>query len=156
MLIKTLACFSLIVVLTGCPQRSENPERSGAIEKQHHPPSAVAASDALKREWRLIAFADFEKHKLIEAKAQLDLRNFPQASVYLGCNNIGFIWHERGKSIFQAQSVIQTQMACAEARLEDTGVAFLSTANRYQIDGHRLIVFNGKNESMQFVASDWD
>ena len=47
-------------------------------------------------------------------------------------------------------------MACGDMKLEDDFLEILPKLDFYRIDGHKLTLYNSKNEKIVFVAQDWD
>jgi heat shock protein HslJ len=149
----------LALLLVSCQQAPKRVVPADPSAESKPAPLAlnkISNHELLKREWMLVEFPGFDRDVLMKAQAKIDLRNFPQASLYLGCNRMGFQWPQGDTKQIEANSIIATKMACEDMQLEMRGADFLPSITTYQIKGHELNLSNDKAEVMRFIASDWD
>jgi heat shock protein HslJ len=108
-----------------------------------------------KRVWMLIEFKNYSKEDLVKNEAKLDLTNDNRASAYMGCNNIGYSFSLADNQIIFSQGMA-TKMYCDKNTLEDDFLKSIDEKMVFKIDGHFLFLTNSKNETLKFVAQDWD
>ncbi len=107
----------------------------------------------LSRVWMLVEFEKFSKDFLISKKAYLDLT---KNNASMGCNSIGFNYKKKSVSEIEFSNLMRTEMACGAMQLEDNFLKTLPELNSFKINGHKLTLYNSKNEKMIFMAQDWD
>ena len=119
--------------------------------------SAPAADAAVKRVWMLTALDGFSKEQLTAAKAEMNWTRLPQAAAYMGCNRMMFQADVSAGGAVSFGPVAATRMYCADnMALENAFGRLLPEMTAYRVEGHHLILFNGKGGEMRFVAQDWD
>jgi heat shock protein HslJ len=110
----------------------------------------------LNRVWMLIEFKNFKKEELIKNQVQINLKDFKNPSVFVGCNQISLKTIVKNSTL-KFRNIIRTEMNCAgKMKLEDAFLKSLSVNFTFKIKGQTLILINSKKEKMVFVAQDWD
>lgn len=117
--------------------------------------------DSLHRQWMLVEFKNFSKDLMVKNKANLDLSATKspknQYNAFMGCNRMFMTAEFKDNGKVKFSDVGSTMMYCDQAMdLEDEFAKTLPTMTNYKIEGHNLILSDGKGNSMKFIASDWD
>ncbi len=146
--------FLIVFILTSlmnCKTKLEDSkiQNNSKIEEKN----SENINQNLSRVWMLVEFQKFSKDFLINKKASLNLVN---NNASMGCNSIGFNYKKKSASEIEFSNLIRTEMACGDMKLEDNFLKTLPELNSFKIDGHKLTLYNSKNEKMIFVAQDWD
>lgn len=122
-----------------------------------HSSPAVSNPNALKRTWYLTEMQGFTREQLTAIKAELDLRQLPKASAYMGCNRLMLNADAQNDGKIQFGSVAATRMYCEnEMHAEKQFSQTIPSFNQYHVEGHQLILRNPQGQTMRFVAQDWD
>jgi len=113
----------------------------------------------INKKWMLIEFGDFKKIDLIHHNAYIDLSKDPNRDQHfqakMGCNSILFS-ADFSKNTVKISQLSSTEMFCQDKMdLENAFLKEFPTMNHYKIEGHFLILSNGKQQ-MKLVAEDWD
>ncbi|MDO5356330.1 MAG: META domain-containing protein [Conchiformibius sp.] len=138
-------------VLCACAPLSGN-----GTDTQAAAPSAVNAA-AVKRVWMLTELDGFQKAQLVAAKAEMNWTRLPHANAYMGCNRMMFQADVSSDGRVKFGAVAATRMYCPDAiPLENAFGSLLPQMTRYRVEGHHLILEDGKGKTMRFVAQDWD
>lgn len=116
----------------------------------------VVEPTLLHREWMLVSYKNYSKGELIKKKASIQLTDNKQASVFMGCNQMGYSYELAGKNKIVFSQGISTLKACEDMQLENDINTSLPQVISYKIEDHRLSLYTKSNEILQFVAADWD
>lgn len=112
---------------------------------------------ALKRVWMLTSFKDFEKVKLMQYQAFIDLTTVEKGAAKMGCNAIFFTYNVKEDNKINFSNVGSTEMYCNEKmEVENAFVKEIASYKTYEVKGHKLIITNDKNEQIECIAQDWD
>ena len=135
--LKILGVFSLILLMNCQSQKTSNQQ--------------------IQRKWMLVSFKNYEKNYLVKAKAFLDLTNPEMANANMGCNGLSFQIKKKSEGKISFSQGISTMMACQNFMdLEQDFSKQLSVVTSYKLEGHFLTLYDGKGNSMKFIAEDWD
>jgi len=114
----------------------------------------------IHRKWMMTEYKNFTKEELVKLNAYIDLSENPvvknKYGAKMGCNNMFFTAEfKNGKAKFS--QIGSTMMYCeGRMKLEEAFGKDLPEMNTYKIEGHFLILSDGKENRMKFVAADWD
>ena len=139
---KKIAFISILLIFANCKPKNVDMKTANQPEN-------------LSRIWMLVQFSNFEKNFLIDNKAQLNLTNSNLATAQMGCNSFTFEYKTTNSEIVFSKGIM-TQMACDDMKLEDEFSKKIDAFKKYKLDGNKLILSNSKNETMTFIAQDWD
>jgi len=118
-------------------------------------------SEHYQREWMMISFDHFTKSQLIENKAAIDLTgektgNVVKGSAKMGCNTIFFQAEFKNNGKIHILEIVNTEMACKNRELETAFLKNFGNMKNYTVEGHRLTLSDGSENTMEFIAADWD
>lgn len=123
----------------------------GLAACQSTPNAETSQTIDIKREWRLSHFPPFTAQQLQEA--QMDWQNLPQASAYMGCNQLNFQAETHDSGSLKVSAVQSTRMSCGEEMaLEQAFVRQITQMKRYEVVGNTLILHNDSGTSLRFIT----
>jgi heat shock protein HslJ len=111
------------------------------------------------KKWNLVAYKNYSKEELMQKKGSMSIsksENNVIASANMGCNTLNFPVKIDNSGTIKFSQGISTMMACDNMQLEMDFVNDISEMINYKLDGHYLILSDGKNKEMKFLAEDWD
>lgn len=123
--------------------------------------SSLPESSSYQRQWMLTEMKGFTKDQLVKSKAYIDFSPTKSPknhySAYMGCNRL-FLTAVFGKNQnVKFSNVGGTMMYCSEfMELEGAFAKYLPGMTIYKISGHELLLSDGKENIMKFIAADWD
>lgn len=124
-------------------------------------PPTPAPAPNLKRVWMLDEWPGFSRETLHQAQASLNLTGLPHASAYMGCNRIMLRVEPAGDAQAEGAVAISAvastlKMCIGNMALEQDFGRRIGSFKHYRLEGHRLILEDGKGAAARFVAQDWD
>lgn len=113
----------------------------------------------LQRKWMLVAMQGYTKQQLMQAGSFLDLsqnkeKNSP--TIFLGCNKGSLQVEVSSKQRIRFSQLATTKMSCSALSLENQLAKNLLQTTHYSINGHFLTLTTQEQDSLKFVAADWD
>ncbi|MDO4693572.1 MAG: META domain-containing protein [Eikenella sp.] len=122
-------------------------------------PEAVA-EPGLKRRWMLVEWPASQLYPPA-AQARLDLRSLPNASAFMGCNQLKLQVAVRNPR--QAGGTLDirpggaTRMHCnGRMALEQAFIRQIGRFKHYRLAGHRLTLEDAAGNTIRLIAEDWD
>ena len=113
-------------------------------------------AQSISKTWMLVQFQDFKKEEFVALKAQMDFTNLEQPNAKMGCNTIGFQVKIK-KNKIKFSKIFRTMMFCENMMFIETAFSdAIKSVKTYKLDDHKLTLFYDKNETMVFIAQDWD
>ena len=122
--------------------------------------SQMTSSNTLNKELMMVEFQNFTKEAMMSNKANINFNNLNEGgkfSANMGCNNMFGTATFSGNGMVKFSQMGSTMMYCDKAMdLENAFAKALPMMTKYKIEGHYLILSDGKGNSMKFIAADWD
>lgn len=112
----------------------------------------------LKRKWMLVQLKNFSKDTLVKYQANIDLTSKDNdGKAYAGCNQIQFGYKTNTNNKINLNNIVSTYMYCENvSELESSFIESLGSTTTYNLKGHFLTLITKSNDSIKFVAVDWD
>lgn len=115
------------------------------------------APEELKEKWMLVEMKGETKESLSKAKAYVSFDGKNQGASFAGCNNMFFRYKYLGKGKLAISRVSSTKKYCPDnGNLEEKVANAIAKVNRYQRDGHHILMYAGQDLILKGIETDWD